>query len=82
MTLKYMTTTDLKGRTAIELTQKLSTVPSQLWIDFDNRHINPKSLIGLLSATIKNGDIIQILYYDNNITNSIKSIFSDIAVAV
>lgn len=66
MIIKYQIAQDIYARKAILLNQALEQLPGYVLIRFEDKNINGKSLIGLLSAKIKKGDIITISYDDNN----------------
>lgn len=58
-TLKYRLKKDLIGRAASTLSWALNDLPFYIYIALlPNRHINAKSLVGILSTQLKEGDII------------------------
>lgn len=74
----------MTGRNAHKIVYATQELKSAIYFKKDNRCINVKSLIGLLSLGIKKNDIITVNFYadDENIINSdidnIKKIIQDI----
>lgn len=57
---------DIIGRNAHRLVYKLQEFKSSVYFMTEGRRINAKSLLGLLSANIKAGDIVQVICYNDN----------------
>ena len=57
---------DIIGRNAHRLVYKLQEFKSSVYFMTEGRRINAKSLLGLLSANIKVGDIVQVICYNDN----------------
>lgn len=57
---------DIIGRNAHRLVYKLQEFKSSVYFMTEGRRINAKSLLGLLSASIKAGDIVQVICYNDN----------------
>lgn len=57
---------DIIGRNAHRLVYKLQEFKSSVYFMTESRRINAKSLLGLLSANIKAGDIVQVICYNDN----------------
>lgn len=57
---------DIIGRNAHRLIYKLQEFKSSVYFMTEGRRINAKSLLGLLSANIKAGDIVQVICYNDN----------------
>ena len=57
---------DIIGRNAHRLVYKLQEFKSSVYFMTEGRRINAKSLLGLLSANIKVGAIIQVICYNDN----------------
>lgn len=77
--IKYLINKDLVNREAINLIFKLNNLKTNLYIlNNKKRLINGKSLIGLLQANIRGGDIITVSIEDSTETYNIKNIFNNI----
>lgn len=77
--IKYLINKDLVNREAINLIFKLNNLKTNLYIlNNKKRLINGKSLIGLLQANIRGGDIITVSIEDSAETYNIKNIFNNI----
>lgn len=57
---------DIIGRNAHRLVYNLQEFKSSVYFMTEGRRINAKSLLGLLSANIKAGDIVQVICYNDN----------------
>lgn len=57
---------DIIGRNAHRLVYKLQEFKSSVYFMTEGRRINAKSLLGLLSVSIKAGDIVQVICYNDN----------------
>lgn len=79
MHITYKLNKDLIGRTAIQLNWNLVKLIGQIYIlTQDNRLVNGKSLVGLLSGGFKKNDIIQIsLEKEEDLANA-KEYFNEI----
>lgn len=51
----------LKAQTAASFVQIANQYDSQILIEFSNKKINAKSIMGLLSLGVKNGDSIYVM---------------------
>ena len=51
----------LKSKLATEFAQKAAEFRSGIWIEKENRRVNAKSLLGVLSLAVSTGDTITIL---------------------
>ncbi|MDR1101468.1 MAG: HPr family phosphocarrier protein [Clostridiales bacterium] len=51
----------LHARPAMYFVQKASEFRSSIWLDFDDRRVNAKSLLGVLSLGIEQGAKVQII---------------------
>ena len=79
MKLLYKLDKDLNGRTAIQLNWNLEKLLGEIHIlTVDNRMINGKSLIGLLSGGFKLNDTIQISIEKEEDLTSAESYFNEI----
>ena len=77
--IKYLINKDLVNREAINLIFKLNNLKTNLYIlNNKKRLINGKSLIGLLQANIRGGDIITVSIEDSTETYNIQNIFNNI----
>lgn len=79
ITLKYKAKENLHDRTATQLNWHLNQITSSIYIiNSESRQVNAKSLIGLLSADIKENDIFTILIEEEEIdVNKIKEILKE-----
>lgn len=50
----------LNSRQAANFVYNLSSLPFGVWITKDNRRINAKSILGVLSINIQSGDLIEL----------------------
>ena len=80
MTISYKLDKNLIGRTATMLNWKLGQVNSSVRIvnKEENRIINAKSLIGLLSGCFKADSIIDIVIEDERDLRKIKEILNEV----
>ena len=49
---------DINSREAVGLSQTLSPIKSEIYLHIEDRKVNAKSILGLLSLNIKKGDIL------------------------
>ena len=77
MILTYELNTDLCNRAAAQLNWNLTTLRSAINIQ-GARMINGKSLVGILSANFKKGDIIKIIFDYDNEAQKVKDFFNDV----
>lgn len=69
----------ITGRLASQLNWKLNAINGEVRIiNSEGRMVNGKSLLGLLSANIKNGDNIVVVIDSKDDEQSIKNIFNEI----
>ena len=79
MTISYKLNKDIVARTATMLNWNLSSINSQIRIiNKDNRMINAKSLVGLLSGNLKKDDNINILIDSELDLMKVKSYFNEV----
>ena len=78
MKLTYKLNKDIVARTAAMLSWDLNQLRSFIHIQSEDRVINGKSLVGLLSAQLKMGDTISIVFDEVNDFNKIKEIFNEL----
>lgn len=80
MTISYKLNKDLIGRAAAMLNWKLGTLKSSVRIvsKEEDRIVNAKSLIGLLSGCFKAGSIIEILIDNKADLDKIEKAFNEV----
>lgn len=78
MKLTYKLNKDIVARTAAMLSWDLNQLHSSIHIQSEDRVINGKSLVGLLSAQLRMGDTINIVFDEVNDFNKIKEIFNEL----
>lgn len=80
MTISYKLNTTLTGRQAVMLNWNLSKVQGEVRIinKEENRVINAKSLIGLLSGGFKSDNIIDILVENDTSLMDVKKYFNEV----
>lgn len=78
MKLIYKLKRDIVARTAAMLSWDLGQLHSTIHIQSNDRIINGKSLIGVLSAQFKMNDIITVIFDEEKDLNKIKEIFNEI----
>lgn len=77
MKIEYKINAVITGRIASQLNWELNTINGEVRIiNAEGRMINGKSLLGLLSANIKNGDTIVVVIEDKSNETTIKTIFN------
>jgi phosphotransferase system HPr (HPr) family protein len=64
----------LEARTAAKLIQVVSNCRSNIWIEKNERKANTKSLLGLLSLTIRQGDKITISAEGEDASDSVNNL--------
>ncbi len=75
MKIKYKFNVNVLGKTATLISQQLKEVDKcSIYIDTKHRYINAKSIIGLLSGDIKEGDIVDVHIDDHSMVNKVMSI--------
>ena len=57
---------NISGRNAHRLVYKMQEIQSSVRFRYDSRLIDAKSLIGLLSAQLKQGSRVQVICYDTS----------------
>ena len=57
---------NISGRNAHRLVYKMQEIQSSVKFRYDSRLIDAKSLIGLLSAQLKQGSRVQVICYDTS----------------
>lgn len=78
MKLQYKLNKDVVARTATMLSWDLSRLHSSIHLQSNDRIINGKSLIGVLSAQFKMNDIITVIFDEEKDLNRIKEILNEI----
>lgn len=78
MKLQYKLNRDVVARTATMLNWDLNQLHSSIHIQSNDRVINGKSLLGILSAQYKMGDIITVIFDDEKDLDKIKEIFNEL----
>lgn len=78
MKLQYKLNRDVVARTATMLNWNLNQLHSSIHIQSNDRVINGKSLLGILSAQYKMGDVITVIFDDEKDLNKIKEIFNEL----
>lgn len=79
MKIEYRINAVITGRIASQLNWKLNTINGEVRIiNSEGRMVNGKSLLGLLSANIKNGDNIVVVIDNKDNEQPIKNIFNEI----
>lgn len=57
---------NISGRNAHRLVYKMQEIQSSVKFRYDSRLIDAKSLVGLLSAQLKQGSRVQVICYDTS----------------
>lgn len=78
MKISYKLDKNIEARVASMLAWDLSQLHSSVHIQLEDRVINGKSLIGILSAQYKAGDIITIVFDEEGDLKEIKEIFNEL----
>ena len=78
MKLQYKLNRDVVARTATMLNWNLNQLHSSIHIQSNDRVINGKSLLGILSAQYKMGDIVTVIFDDEKDLDKIKEIFNEL----
>lgn len=78
MKILYKLNKNIEARVASMLAWDLSQLHSSIHIQLEDRTINGKSLIGILSAQYKAGDIITIIFDEEEDLEKIKEIFNEL----
>lgn len=78
MKISYKLNKNIEARVASMLAWDLSQLHSSVHIQLEDRAINGKSLIGILSAQYKAGDIITIIFDEEEDLEKIKEIFNEL----
>ena len=62
-TIKSQTTilNDITGRKAANFVHAVTSKPYNIWIITKDKQVNAKSILGLLSADIRKGDVVTIV---------------------
>ena len=62
-TIKSQTTilNDITGRRAANVVHSVTSKPYNIWIVTKDKQVNAKSILGLLSADIRKGDVVTIV---------------------
>lgn len=77
MTIKYIANTDIMSGTAATIVWLLQQINTSVHIINKGRIVNGKSLVGLISANIKQNDEFLILIDNNEYKKQILQIFED-----
>ena len=57
---------NISGRIARKIVSELNAINSFVYLEKDNRCINAKSILGLLSLDIQIGDVIKVIINNDN----------------
>lgn len=57
---------DINSRQASNFVYNISALHSDIWITKNDRHINAKSILGVLSINIQKGDLIELSFSEEN----------------
>lgn len=77
-TLTIKSLKDINSREAVALAQSLTPVSSEIYLYVDDRRVNAKSILGLLSLSIKKDDILNFDIIDDNEYEITKRIITQI----
>lgn len=80
MKIKYKLNDDLLARAAAQLNFELCKLEGNIYIISNNRLINAKSIIGLLSGGLSKNDEIVIEIINTNEVDQVKEIFNEYGV--
>ena len=69
---------DLNSREAVSLSQALSSIKSEIYLYIEDRKVNAKSILGLLSLNIKAGDILNFDVIEDNKLSEARTIVEKI----
>lgn len=78
MTITYKLNRDIVARTAAQLNWNLKQVHSSIRIIHEDRVVNGKSLIGIMSANMRFNDIISIVIDEFADIEKIKEYFNEV----
>lgn len=77
MTLKYIAEMDILSCYAANLVISLQDINSSIYIINKNKKVNGKSLVGLLSGQIRQGDIFTVIIDNNKEQKNIEKILKE-----
>lgn len=60
LTKNVRLTKDITSRQAANIVYEITPVPCNIWITKENRQINAKSILGLLSLNLRKNDLVTI----------------------
>lgn len=78
MKLNFITNNDFSIRKINMLTEKLSLLNGFIYIKYNNKLINAKSSLGILSINIKKGNYLEIVFEKEENKEKIKEIFEEV----
>lgn len=64
---------DVNSREAVSLSQALSPIKSEIYLHIEDRKVNAKSILGLLSLSIKKGDILSFDVIEDNEVDGVRA---------
>lgn len=64
--LKINSERDINNRQASNFVYNISALHSDIWITKNDRRINAKSILGVLSINIQKGDLIELSFSEEN----------------
>lgn len=78
MKIQYTLNNDIVARAATQLNWEINKIDGTFYIIKNERMINAKSIIGLLSGNFHKGDTITIEFESEDNADKIKEIFSQV----
>lgn len=78
MKIRYTLTDDIVAREAAQLNWEINKIDGPFYIIKNERMINAKSMIGLLSGNFHKGDTITIEFESEDSAEKVKEIFDEI----
>lgn len=67
---------DMTGRYVQHLVYKISQIPHDCYVRFDDRQVNAKSVLGILSLDLHEGDIVEFVVNSDEDVNT-EDIFAE-----
>lgn len=67
----------LIGRGAVEFVQAFTPVKGEVYLELKDRHVSVKSLLGVLSSNINQGDIVTLTIMNDEDVEVVKKIISE-----
>lgn len=69
--IKFKLTHDISGRQAANFAYSVAHIPCNIWLEKDDRRVNAKRILGLLSLSLHENDIVK-LYIDGTSEEMLK----------